>query len=194
MTRVFTALVPPDAARDDLDTFLAPRRDAVPELRWSPIEQVHLTLAFFADVEDWRLDALLEGTEAAAARVGLGDVAIAGGGAFPDVDRAKVLWAGLDLDDGSASELDRLSAGCRTAGARAGADPDGGRFRPHLTVARSGRPTGVLALARVLDAYRGPTWRPEDVVVFASHLGEGPRSGARHEELARFPLGGGPRV
>lgn len=194
MPRIFTALVPPAEALADLDAFLDPRRDAVADLRWSPIGQVHLTLAFVADIEDWRLDDLLEGTASAAARRRLGAVAIAGGGAFPDVDRAKVLWAGLDLDPASADELDLLAAGCRTAAARAGAAPDGARFRPHLTVARSGRPRGVLALVRVLDAYRGPAWTPADVVVLASHLGEGPRGGARHEELARFPLGGAGRV
>lgn len=187
--RVFTALLPPPEAVEHLDAFLEPRRAAV-DLRWSAPEQVHLTLAFFADVEEWRLDALVEGTAAAAARTTLPALAVAGGGAFPDADRGRVLWAGLDLPDGGSAGLERLAAGCRTAGARAGADPDGSRFRPHLTVARSGRPRSLTSLVRVLDAYAGPAWVPEEVVVLASHLGEGPRGRPRHEVLARCPLAG----
>ena len=54
------------------------------------------------------------------------------------------------------TELDRLAVGARAAFAKAGAAPDGTRFRPHLTLARLGRPEDVVRWVRLLEAYRGP--------------------------------------
>jgi 2'-5' RNA ligase len=187
---MFVALVPPAEAVGDLDEFLDPRREAGPDLRWSAPEQLHATLAFYAAVEDHRLDELLERLASAAARRTPFVTRVAGGGAFPDAARARVLWAGLDLDDPGAAELERLAAGARAAAARTGVVVDGRRFRPHLTLARLTRPTEVSRWVRVLDSYAGPAWTADRVVLVASHLGEGPRRRPRHEVLAELPFGG----
>ena len=63
--------------------------------RWASAEQFHVTLAFLADVEERRIDDLAERLgRAAAASVPRSRRAIAGGGAFPNAARARVLWAG----------------------------------------------------------------------------------------------------
>lgn len=188
--RLFVALVPPPEAVEDLDAFLEPRRGAGP-FRWAAVEQLHVTLAFAADVAEHRLDDLVEGVAAAAARRRVVTTRIGGGGAFPDPARARVLWAGLALADEDRAEVDALAAGARTAVARAGAPVDGTRFRPHLTLARLGRPQEVTRWVRLLDAYAGPSWAASQVAVVASHLGEGPRGRPRHEELARVEVGAG---
>jgi 2'-5' RNA ligase len=113
-------------------------------------------------------------------------VTLGGGGAFPDPARAKVLFAGVETDG---VELARLATGARAAAAKAGCPVDGGRFHPHVTLARTGRPVQATRWLRVLDAYRGPTWTAEEVTLVASHLGEGPRRRPRYEAVAAFPLG-----
>ena len=113
---------------------------------------------------------------------------VAGGGAFPHADRARVLYARLEADDAAALELARLAAGCRAALSRSGARVDGQRWRPHLTLARLGRPDNVTSWVRLLEAYDGPAWQVEDVVLVASHLGEGPRGRPRHEVVDSYPL------
>jgi 2'-5' RNA ligase len=187
-TRMFAALVPPADALADLDAFLEPRRDAAP-FRWTAIDQVHVTLAFYAEVEDRRLDDLVERLGRAAARRTAVETAVAGGGAFPDARRARVVWAGLDLDEAGRTEVDRLATGCRAAASRAGVPVEGQRFRPHLTVARTGRPAEVTSWVRLLDAYAGPRWTADRVQLVASHLGEGPRGRPRYETVAELPLG-----
>lgn len=186
--RMFVALVPPESALEHLEEFLDPRRGAA-AFRWTSPEQVHVTLAFAEDVPERSLDDLGDRLERAAARRTAFDTRITGGGAFPNAARARVLWAGLDLTEDSRTELDRLAAGARAAISKAGAEVAGQRFRPHLTVARLGRPAEVSNWVRLMDAYVGPTWRADRIALVASYLGEGPRGRPRHEMVATYPLG-----
>lgn len=188
MTRMFVAVYPPPEAIEDLDEFLEPRREHG-EFRWASIDQIHLTLAFLADVPDRALEELSERLGRAAAKRLAMTASIAGGGAFPGVEFAKVLWAGLDVDD--VHELERLATGCRAAAAKAGSPPSGERFAPHLTVARIRPPIEATKWVRVLDSYRGPGWRLDEIALVASHLGEGPRKRPRHEILGTFALAHG---
>ncbi len=120
---------------------------------------------------------------------------IAGGGAFPHVAGAWVLWAGLVLDDEGRTELDRLATGARAAASR-------GRCRgrrPALPAARHlarlRHPDEVSDWVRLLDAYDGPAWTVDRLSLVASYLGEGPRGRPRYETVAGVSPGlrlGGP--
>ena len=185
--RLFAALVPPAEAWEHLDDFLQVRRDAG-DLRWVQADQVHLTLAFLAQVPERKVDDLVERLGRAASRRTAFETAIGGGGAFPDPGRARVVWAGLDLDEHGRTELDRLATGCRAAANRAGLEVGGARFRPHLTLARTRAPQEVSRWVRLLDSYAGPRWRAEELTLVASYLGEGPRGRPRHVPMDTFPL------
>jgi RNA 2',3'-cyclic 3'-phosphodiesterase len=184
---MFAALVPPPEALEHLDTFLDGRRGAG-DFRWVQADQVHVTLAFLASVPERTLDDLVERLGRAASRRTAFETAITGGGAFPNVGRAKTLWAGLDLDEPGRTELDRLATGCRAAAGRAGIEVDGARFRPHLTLARTRFPHDVSNWVRLLDSYEGPRWRAVSLTLVESHLGEGPRGRPRHVTVDTFPL------
>lgn len=186
--RMFLALRPPQQEVDRLDSFLDVRRDAGP-FSWTSAEQFHLTLAFVSDVPQHRIDDVIEAVGGAAARRELFDVRIGGGGAFPDPARARVLWVGLRQDEADSTELAALAAGVRRSAGHHGVEVDGQRFRPHLTVARTGRPAAVDNWVRLLDGYSGAAWTADAVEVVHSHLGEGPRGRPRHEVLARLPIG-----
>lgn len=190
--RMFVAVRPSEEALAHLETFLDVRRDAAP-FRWSTIEQVHLTLAFLADVPDRALDELVERLHRAARKRRRFSTRIAGGGAFPHAARARVLWAGLELTDDDAEELRRMATGARAAAAKSGVSTDGQRFRPHLTLARLRAPAEVSGWVRLLEGYAGPTWAVDQIELVASHLGEGPRNRPRHEIVAGFPLRTGDR-
>ncbi|MDP9821103.1 RNA 2',3'-cyclic phosphodiesterase [Nocardioides massiliensis] len=193
--RMFVAVQPPLAAVEDLAEFWEPRRTATRAgsgLRWSDPEQWHYTLAFLPAVPDRVVDDLVEALDAAAARRTSFRMRVAGGGAFPGVADAKVVWAGAETDERGVTELDRLAAGVRAGAAHVGAAPDGGRLRPHLTLGRLARARDVVAWVRVLDTYRGPWWDVDEVALVASHLGEGPRRRPRYEVVRRAVLAAGP--
>ncbi len=186
--RLFTALVPPEDAREDLDGFLAPRREAA-QFRWTSPEAWHVTLAFMPHVAQRHLDDLLERLGRATAKRTAHPLVVSGGGAFPDPARAHVLYAAVDGTPDAVEELRRLATGARAAATRSGAGAEGGRFRAHLTLARLGRPEEVSSWVRLLEAYRGPAWPMTEVALVQSHLGEGPRRRPRYEVLATWEVG-----
>lgn len=183
---MFIALPLPEAVKVDLSEFLEPRVQAGRDLRWALPEQWHLTLAFLPEVADRHTDELLERLERAASRRKPLDLRLAGAGAFPHPGKAKVLWAGVEHDG---EELMRLAGGVRAAGAKAGIAVGGGRFHPHLTLARLSVPADLTRWLRVLDPYTGPSWRVQEVALIGSYLGQGRDGRARHEVHQTFPLG-----
>jgi 2'-5' RNA ligase len=186
--RMFVAVVPPDAVVEHLDAFLRPRREAE-AFRWTLAEHFHVTLAFLPSVPDRKLDDLVERLGRGAARRTSFETRIAGGGAFPNPARSKLLYAGLDLTESTRTELDRAATGARAAATRAGLEVDGQRFRPHVTVARINRPTDTTNWVRLLDAYAGPTFTVDRIALVASYLGEGPRGKPRYEVVEELPTG-----
>ena len=185
---MFVALVPPDSALEHLSEFLAPRQAAEPTFRWTAREQWHVTLAFMADVAERNLGDLTERLARAAARRPPLALSLHAGGAFPDATRAKVLFAGVDAAT-SAEELRRLSTGTRSAAAKAGAAPGGGRFHPHVTLARLRAPVDATRWVRIVAGYRGPGWGAGEMALVESHLGQGPRRRPRYTVVETFPLG-----
>ncbi|MEO5745945.1 MAG: RNA 2',3'-cyclic phosphodiesterase [Terracoccus sp.] len=184
--RLFVAIVPPEEVVEHLAEHLAPRVEAGPDLLWADRDQWHVTLAFLGAVSDRRLDEVTEAIEASAGRREPQLLRVAGAGAFPNPYAARVLWAGVETVQG---DLDTVASGIRTACNSVGATPDGARFRPHLTLARFGRPAEATRWIRALEPYQGPQWRTEHVSIVESHLSEGRGRRPRYEVLAEVPLG-----
>ena len=187
--RIFAAVVPSEPALDDLSDFLEPRRDAGPDLRWTDPDLWHVTTAFMADVPHRLVDTLVD--ELAEALTGRSPIPlrIKGGGAFPNPYEARVTWMGIDGEAESLESLAGLARAVRRACSHAGANPEGGPFTPHLTVARSRRPFEATRWLRVLDGYAGPPWTAGEVTLFASHRGEG-KARPHYEPMAVVELTG----
>lgn len=186
--RLFAAVVPPAEALEHLDEFLAPRR-ASAEFRWTPVEQLHITCAFMARADEWRLEEYVERLAGSLTGLTVPVLRLAGPVAFPNAGRAKVLGAGVVAEsEGGGVVLQRIAGKARSAAVKAGIEVDGQRFRPHVTLARM-RPTEASNWVRLLETYVGPEWPAAEVSVVSSHLGEGPRNGPRYETLATVAIG-----
>jgi len=183
--RVFAAVVPPPEAIEHLDAFLEPRREAAP-FRWTRPEQMHLTLAFMAEAQEPRVDAYVDRLAESLDDLAPAELSLAGPVVFPHVTEARVLAAGVT---GATGLLERLTVRARNAAVACGIEVDGQRFRPHVTIARTGgHPTEMASWVRLLETYTGPAWPLRAVEVVASHLGEGPRRTPRYETLAEIVL------
>ena len=187
--RVFAAVVPPEQAHADLESFVEVRREVHSDLRWTPSHLWHVTLAFMADVAEHEVDDVVTEVASVAATRPPIPLRLSGAGVFPHVGEARVLWVDVRSDSTEGLvDLESLALGVRRACGRIGASPAGGDYRPHLTLARSRRPFEATSWLRVMDAYAGPSWTADEVTVFVSHRGTG-KGRPHYEPVAACPLG-----
>ena len=188
--RLFVALEPPDPVRRRVAALQAGlRRDAgrhAGDVRWVATDRIHLTLQFLGAVPEERLAAVREAVEAAAAAASPLRLAVGGAGGFPSARRPRVLWAAVT---GDLAGLSALVAEVGRRLAPLGFPAEDRPFSPHVTLGRSREARGAPGLGGAIAGAAGAdpvAWRADEVVLFRSHLGPG---GARHEVLARAPLG-----
>ena len=184
--RLFVAVLPPPAVVEDLTEFLGPRREAPDGPRWSHPGQWHVTLAFMGSAPARVVEPLTDALADLVGRVPGGQVSIAGSVAFPSPYAARVL--GMEVLDSPAGWLPGLARTVRSGCSVVGAAPEGGPFRPHLTLGRFARPTEATKWLRVLDTYRSEPFDVTEVVLVESRLGSGRDGRARHDVVATLPL------
>jgi 2'-5' RNA ligase len=178
--RLFVAMEIPDAVKDAVEDAFAPWREAFPEARWVPRENMHVTLKFLGRTWPRLTDWVPERIEEAASQASGFPARLRGVGSFPSAKRGRALWAAFEEQEGIAS----LAAGIESA--LVDEFPAEKRaFHPHLTVARSDPPLKLPAEYSGTEL-ESDGWEVDHVVLFRSHLG---RPAPRYEPLARFPLG-----
>jgi 2'-5' RNA ligase len=106
MIRLFTALSVPD----DVAEALARRQTGLPGASWRTADQLHITLAFYGEIDERRADDLSIELERAATG-GPFEVSLSGVGAFGDGHRTHAIWAGVEAND----RLSVLAGRCRSA-------------------------------------------------------------------------------
>lgn len=179
------AVNPPRQLRQELATRLDTSWRRLP-LAWTRPEAWHLTLMFLGSWPEQKVPGLVAGLQAAAARHAPFDVRPGGLGAFPGLQRPRVLF--LHLDGGDA--LRTLAQDVRQAVDRAWPDGPQDRkdWRPHLTLARVKQPLPPAdqAVLRGLDLGALPAFTVTAAWLLESELRPG---GARHSVRAELPLG-----
>jgi 2'-5' RNA ligase len=140
MPRLFTALeIPRDAALS-----LSLLRGGLPGARWIDVENYHLTLRFFGDVEGYVADEIADALDRVRRRSF--QLALSGVGAFGS-KKPHALWAGVTASpdlNALQGEIDRI---CR----RLGLPADARKFMPHVTIGRL-RNVSPAAVAAYLSA------------------------------------------
>ena len=130
--RLFAAVPILDPAREQILKLLARLREGGWPVRWVHDEGLHMTLKFFGEVGDERLEVIAEALRFAAAgagplALGLGDL-----GAFPSRSRPRILWVGIEAPPSLELLQDRMERGCEAIGF----PPEGAPFQPHVTLGR----------------------------------------------------------
>jgi 2'-5' RNA ligase len=163
MIRLFTAIALPEALRDRLVAI----QGGVPGARWSPAENLHVTLVFIGNVAD---DAFAD-VAAALDRVRAApfDLAIEGVGHFAAGRKPTTIWAGIAADGGLVRLHDRIAASLDHAGFPA----ETRKFTPHVTLARLNRSPRdrVASFIAGHALLRLPPFRAESFTLFSSGFG-----------------------
>ena len=154
--------------------------------RWIRPENFHFTLKFLGDVENRMLPSLHEAARRAASRAKPFRLTMGGIGGFPNLDRPRVIYYGID--EGFA-ELRDLAGLIEDECEKTGFEREKKRFRAHLTLARIKQPPHEEVLIPLRDfppLDRTAVLEAGHFVLMSSRLTP---SGAVYEEIGRFELG-----
>ena len=184
--RVFCAVELPDHVRGRLREHIQGVRAAVPEAAasWTRVENIHLTLKFFGNVDVHRIPTISDAASRVAEKFSPVQIGVGTTGVFPKPSRAQVLWIGVSDPSGELSSLQRqLEDEC----AKKGFEKEGRAYRPHLTIARLRKSEGARQLA---DAHLQMKFEPieielNELVVFRSELSS---KGSRYTAISRHKL------
>lgn len=181
--RVFCAVELPTEVRARLEEHVRRLRTDVPDVAasWSRVENIHLTLKFFGNVEVQRIQKISEAAERAVREFSTFQISVGGTGVFPRPSRPQVLWIGVADPSGQLSALQkRLENEC----AAEGFPKEDRAYKPHLTIARLRKPEGSRRLA---EAHLAMRFEPveigvNEIVVFRSELSP---KGSRYTPLSQ---------
>ena len=168
---MFCAIDLPDVVRGRLEDHVSRLRKQVPEVAasWSRVENIHLTLKFFGNVEVTQIQKISDAAERVAKQFSSFQIAVGETGVFPRPSRPQVLWIGVNDPSGQlASVQERFENECEAEGFA----KENRAYRPHLTIARLRNPEGArrLADAHLEMRFEAIDLKVRELVVFRSEL------------------------
>ncbi len=189
--RLFVALDIDQEIRDRIAAVSDQMRTFAPGVRWVGPETFHITLQFLGETDN------LDDIKTALETVNAAPVTLnfRGAGFFPNAQRARVFWVGIESD----ANLQHLASEISAALAPLGFKRDYDEYHPHLTLARagSGRPhakpgdqaaPGLQQVRAKLEAMPQPefgTMTAHQFILYQSTLSS---SGSRYTNLASYSL------
>ena len=181
--RVFCAVELPVAVRTRLEKHVAQLRRDVPDAAasWSRVENIHLTLKFFGNVEVKRIEKISEVAQRVAKQFSRFRISVGETGVFPRPSRPQVLWIGVNDPSG---QLSALQEKFETECAAEGFAKEDRAYHPHLTIARLRKPEGARDLAdtHLQMQFDSIEVNVEELVLFRSELSP---KGARYTPISR---------
>ena len=188
--RLFLAIELSDSARKGLTERVRAMSARAAKARWTPVDNIHVTLKFLGETPPERKAAVVEAMERAAANARPFEVSIAGVRIIRRRGAPRMVWATIaDAQD----QLRQLHERTEQSLERSGFPRDGRSFSPHVTLARVR--DGIAPWERrLLDEWASAqrslapiALAVEDVVLMKSELKPG---GAQYTVCNRFALQG----
>jgi 2'-5' RNA ligase len=163
--RCFLAVELPDYVRQRLDDVIG-SLVGKGDMRWVKVDQLHLTLRFFAAADEAWVEAALRAVDEWPAPL---QVELVGLGQFPPRGAPRVAYAGVAA---GRNALVALHAAVEREVVGAGAPPEPRPFHPHVTLGRARSPRGGMVLQRALAAsdFSLPSFGVESVAWVQSTL------------------------
>jgi 2'-5' RNA ligase len=186
--RLFVAVNLPASERRAAHAATAPLRHGDLPVKWVAEDALHITLKFLGEVDEARAAAVGAALVPAVAPAKPFELALGGFGVFPDEQRPRVFWLGIERHPA----LELLANDVERALAPLGFEAELRPFQPHLTIGRArkdARPPAFRGLAALAaDVAWETVIRVEHVDLMASTLG---RTGPTYRIVQRAPLAAG---
>ena len=184
--RAFIAIELPPEVKNDLADVQQRLKQAGLKARWVKPGNIHLTLKFLGDIDPGNLENISAAMKVATEKHAPFELKVSGTGVFPNLKKARVLWAGLSA---GVTELINLQKDLDKALVDCGFECGKRAFKGHLTLARfRGRvnPAKLEEALKECDGGVPAKWMVDDLVLFKSDLMP---TGAIYSQLATQRLG-----
>lgn len=185
--RLFVAISLEEAVRKAIARLIGQLMPDGEGVRWIDPKNLHLTLAFLGDAPASQTTLLAEAIGEVAARHLPFELGLAGVGAFPQIQRPRVIWVGVA--EGAAAAT-RLRDDLQSSLVPLGYHREERAFSPHVTIGRVKFPRPSArrdaALRKKADWIGGDS-AVDSIELMASELS---RDGARYRVVSSHPLGG----
>ena len=187
MIRSFLAIELPEPILRKIGEVQGDLKATHAEVRWTNPEKIHLTLKFFGNIEESRIDPIFKSIEEPIRNTLPFSLKVRGVGAFPNLKNPRVIWIGLvEGREVLASLQKQIEAQLEKIGFR----PENRPFHPHLTLGRMKSSREKEGLVGRMERHKEEEFgdfEVERVVLFKSDLRP---SGPIYTPLRELRLGG----
>lgn len=190
MIRLFIAWPLATTVEQELGGIIEQLRKQGGRVSWVGRNNIHLTARFLGDTDEKQLPELKLLIDRVAVHSSTTNLTLGKIGAFPDLKRPRVIWAGMAGDTSPLrSTADELERGVREIGFA----PETKSFKPHLTLGRVKDTNGIDALMGAVQQVRVNAIPVvfDRIVLFKSTLTP---KGAEYEKLYERKLGAMERI
>jgi 2'-5' RNA ligase len=157
------------------------------DVRWVNPEKIHLTLKFFGNIDELKIDPIVKSIEGPMRITSPLSLKVRGVGAFPHLKDPRVIWVGLvDGNELLASFQKQLEEELE----KIGFEREERAFHPHLTLGRMKSSKGRAELVGRMERYKEEEFgdfKVERTVLFQSELKP---TGPIYTPLKEIKLGG----
>lgn len=187
--RLFVAVHLPDEMKEELYTsFSGAVKKRVRGLRFPRPANVHVTLKFLGETDEGLIPAIEEALKTVAEKAVPFTMSVGGAGAFPDVKRPRVVWAGVRE---GREKLAELAKALENALEPLGFERERRPFRGHITIVRVKNPAAAKAVGDIVAANEGRDFGSFEVESFSLVKSELKPDGAVYSNVSDFPLTSG---
>lgn len=170
MIRSFLAVELPRSILRKIEEVQEDLRATHADVRWVNSEKIHLTLKFFGNIEESRIDPIVKAIEEPVRKTQPFSLKVRGIGAFPQMKNPRVIWVGLVNGKESLALLQKQ---IEIQLERIGFKPEDRPFHPHLTLGRMKSSRGREELVGRMEKHQEEEFgdfQIEKLVLFKSEL------------------------
>ena len=156
----------------------------VGNIKWTGLENLHITLAFLGDTDEDKINAVISMLKGVCEGFGEFELVIKGAGVFKNFSDPRVIWTGIE----PSGKLNLLNSSIKNGLKVSGISIEDRPFNPHLTLGRIKNIKDNGELKSLMDKYQDIEIQKTDVnevILYESILLP---AGAVYKPLGKYPL------
>lgn len=150
--RTFLAIELPPEIKDALSRIQGQLKSSGADVKWVLPQNIHLTLKFLGEIDDKRLEKVIEIVDDAVKDKNPFRMRVSSLGAFPKISFPRVIWIGIDKGD---KEIKEIARELEEKIAQVGIPKEDRPFSSHITIGRTRSTLNREGLVQGLEKLAG---------------------------------------